>query len=128
MQLRLDKTNYTIAKFPPNFPVPIWFQASIATFKSITYTDEECSIIIPTESLETEKSESIESDWFLLKIEGILDFSLTGILHKVATPLAEKEISIFAVSTYNTDYILMKQSNLTEATQALSQAGYQILE
>ncbi|MBC6308584.1 ACT domain-containing protein [Listeria sp. FSL L7-1582] len=123
MKLKLDKTNYTIAKFRPDFPVPTWFQTDHSQFKSITYTAEECSIIMPTESLDT-----AESDWFLLKIEGILDFSLTGILHKIATPLAEKEISIFAVSTYNTDYILMKQANLDLAITTLTTAGHQITE
>ncbi|MBC1473934.1 ACT domain-containing protein [Listeria grandensis] len=126
MKLKLDKTNYTIAKFQPDFPVPTWFQTEGSQFKSITYTDEECSIIMPTEHLDATEAQSIESDWFLLKIEGILDFSLTGILHKIATPLAEKEISIFAVSTYNTDYILMKQANLELAVTTLTTAGHQI--
>lgn len=128
MQLFLDKTNYTIAKFSPSFQVPTWFQTNDTEFKSITYTNEECSIIMPTKHLDTTAALSVESDWFLLKIDGILDFSLTGILHKIATPLAEKEISIFAVSTYNTDYILMKQSKLEAAITALKQAGHQILE
>ncbi|EUJ25450.1 ACT domain-containing protein [Listeria cornellensis] len=128
MKLKLDKTNYTIAKFQPAFPVPTWFQTEASQFKSITYTDEECSIIIPTEHFDATEAQSIESDWFLLKIEGILDFSLTGILHKIATPLAEKEISIFAVSTYNTDYILMKQSNLELAITTLKYAGHQITQ
>lgn len=128
MKLKLDKTNYTIAKFRPDFPVPTWFQTDHSQFKSITYTAEECSIIIPTEHLNTAEAQSTESDWFLLKIEGILDFSLTGILHKIATPLAEKEISIFAVSTYNTDYILMKQANLDHAITTLTIAGHQITE
>ncbi|KGL38801.1 ACT domain-containing protein [Listeria newyorkensis] len=128
MQLKLDKTNYTIAKFHPDFPVPTWFQTEASQFKSITYTDEECSIILPTERLDTAEAQSTESDWFLLKIEGILDFSLTGILSKIATPLAEKEISIFAVSTYNTDYILMKQADLDRAITTLTTAGHQITE
>ncbi|MBC1500910.1 ACT domain-containing protein [Listeria weihenstephanensis] len=128
MKLHIDKTNYTIAKFPPTFQIPTWFQSEETRFKSITYTNEECSIIAPTDILDPCQAASTEPDWFLLKIEGILDFSLTGILSKIATPLAEKEISIFAVSTYNTDYILMKQSDLPAATRALTNAGHQIKE
>ncbi|MBC2188278.1 ACT domain-containing protein [Listeria booriae] len=125
MKLQIDKTNYTIAKFPPNFPMPASLQSE-SRFTSITYTPEECSIVAPTSIINAAQAEAAEPDWFLLKIEGILDFSLTGILNKITTPLAEKEISIFAISTYNTDYILMKQSDLALATETLVTAGYEI--
>ncbi|MBC1372349.1 ACT domain-containing protein [Listeria booriae] len=93
-------------------------------FTNITYTPEECSIVAPTNIINVAQAKAAEPDWFLLKIEGILDFSLTGILNKITTPLAEKEISIFAISTYNTDYILMKQSDLALAMEILTVAGY----
>lgn len=61
------------------------------------------------------------------KIQGVLDFSLLGILSKISTILAENKIGIFAVSTYNTDYIFTKESNYEKALKALQEAGYEIL-
>lgn len=64
----------------------------------------------------------------MFKIEGVLDFSLVGILAKLATILAECSISIFAVSTFNTDYILVKTADFEKAKQVLIQHDYQITE
>ena len=68
-----------------------------------------------------------EKGWRGFRVEGILDFSLTGILSKISTVLAEEEIGIFAVSTYNTDYILVKEENLQNALNALGNKGYLII-
>jgi len=65
-----------------------------------------------------------EDGWKGFRIEGILDFSLIGILSKISAILADNKIGIFAVSTYNTDYILVKEGDLERAAQALSKAGY----
>ena len=65
-----------------------------------------------------------EGGWRVLKITGPLDFSLTGILVSVAKPLAEAGVSIFAVSTFDTDYVLVKEENLEKALRALTLAGH----
>ena len=72
-------------------------------------------------------SEQVETDWSALKVTGSLDFSLTGILAGLATALAEADISLFALSTYDTDYVLVKSKPLSRACMALNSAGY-ILE
>ena len=96
-------------------------------FYFIARTDEELSLVCRTE--DTPKS-TVERDdgWFGFRIEGVLDFSLIGILSRITSILAEHQISIFAVSTYNTDYILVKAENCANACKALSAAGYEVVE
>ena len=69
-----------------------------------------------------------EKDWRTLKIEGPLDFSLIGILSSISTILAQKGISIFAISTYDTDYILVKDKDINNAINALSNEKYEIID
>lgn len=66
----------------------------------------------------------MEKDFVSLKIDGSLDFSLIGIISSLSTILAEHQISVFVVSTYNTDYILLKQSNLEKASNVLASNGH----
>lgn len=91
----------------------------------LAYTDDELSVVLPTEKVPA-KTINQEDDWRALKIVGVLDFSLVGILAKIATLLAHHDISIFAISTYNTDYILVKKNNFANAIQVLSQNNYTI--
>ena len=90
-------------------------------------TDEEISLVCKTEDT---PSNTIERDdgWRGFRIEGVLDFSLIGILSKISSILAENKIGIFAVSTYNTDYILVKKENFDLAMTVLAEAGYEISE
>ena len=67
-----------------------------------------------------------DDGWKAFRIQGVLDFSLIGILSKISSVLAENEIGIFAISTFNTDYILTKEENFGRAIEVLSKAGYQI--
>lgn len=89
-------------------------------------TDEEKSLVCITENTPINIIER-EDGWKAFRIQGILDFSLIGILSKISTLLAENQIGIFAVSTYNTDYILTKEDNYLRALEVLSNAGYQII-
>jgi hypothetical protein len=68
-----------------------------------------------------------DDGWRMMRVQGVLDFSLVGILAKLSSVLAERRIGIFAVSTYNTDYILVKAENYERALAALAGAGYQIV-
>lgn len=69
-----------------------------------------------------------DDGWKAFHIQGVLDFSLVGILAKIATLLAENSIPIFAISTYNTDYVLTKAAHYEKALDALKQAGYTIVK
>ena len=96
-----------------------------ADFFFIGKTDEEISLVCPTASVPADTA-AREDGWRGFRIEGVLDFSLTGILAKLSGILAENGIGIFAVSTYNTDYILVKAENLDRSLSVLESAGYEI--
>ena len=124
MNLKLwDHTTYTIIKFPNNLPIPSDFH-KINDFKSITYTAEECSIIVPEDTIDTAEALAIDTGWCIIQIVGELDFSLVGILTQLANPLAENNISIFAVSTYMTDFLLIKNQDKNNALAVLKHAGH----
>lgn len=89
-------------------------------------TDEENSLVCITEDVPDNVTER-DDGWKAFRIQGTLDFSLVGILSEISTLLAENEIGIFAVSTYNTDYILTKSGNYDKALKVLSDAGFQYL-
>ena len=90
-------------------------------------TDEELSLVCRTEDV-PENTVERDDGWRGFRIEGVLDFSLIGILSKLSTILAENQIGIFAVSTYNTDYILVKAENFDRALNVLAAAGYEVTE
>ena len=96
-------------------------------FFFIGKTDEELSLVCKTEDVPANTIER-EDGWRGFRIQGVLDFSLVGILSKISSVLAESQVGIFAVSTYNTDYILVKEEDLQRALSALSDAGYTISE
>ena len=98
-----------------------------AGFYFIGRTEEEISLVCRTECVPA-GTVAREDGWRGFRIEGTLDFSLIGILSPITAILAENKIGIFAVSTYNTDYVLVKEENFEKALAALSAAGYEITE
>lgn len=94
-------------------------------FYFIGKTDEELSLVCRTEDTPRDTINR-EDGWKGFRIEGTLDFSLIGILSKISGILAESGIGIFAVSTFNTDYILVKKENFENALRTLQTAGYTI--
>lgn len=94
-------------------------------FYFIGKTDEELSLVIPTDVVPVETIER-DDGWRAFRIQGVLDFSLIGILSKISGLLADAGIGIFTVSTFNTDYILVKKENFEKALGVLADAGYQI--
>ena len=96
-----------------------------AAFFFVGKTDEEISLVCETRSVPAQTL-AREDGWRAFRIEGVLDFSLIGILSKITGVLAESGIGIFAVSTYNTDYILVKDENFDKAAETLAAAGYTI--
>ncbi len=123
LKLFVIKESYSICRLEPGQAIPDW--AVEGEFCSIARTPEELSIICP----ESKMPPGIESErsWRCLKIAGPLDFSLIGILAAVLEPLAAAEIPIMAVSTYETDYILVKQEKLQAATATLEQKGFLVI-
>lgn len=90
-------------------------------------TDEEKSLVCITSDVPSNVIQR-EDGWKAFRVQGILDFSLIGILAKIAGILAENEISICAISTFNTDYVLTKRENYQKALEILDNVGYEIVE
>ena len=95
-------------------------------FFFIAKTDEELSLVCKTEDTPAGTTER-DDGWKGFRIQGVLDFSLTGILSRLSGILAGHKIGIFAVSTYNTDYILVKEENFEPALEVLAAEGYIIV-
>lgn len=96
-------------------------------FFFLARTDGEVSLVCKTTDV-PENTVAREDGWRGFRIEGVLDFSLIGILSMISTILADNQIGIFAVSTYNTDYILVKDENFDRAMDVLEKAGYEVTE
>lgn len=123
MDLKILDNKLKVVKLKPNETVPeIVYKQE---FYSITKTDEELSIVVDEEV--NILSNVVEYNWKAIKIVGTLDFSLIGILSKISTVLAQAEISIYALSTYNTDYILVKADKLEKAIKVLAQNEYKFI-
>lgn len=128
MDLRVLSDTFCVVKLPPNQTIPEWALAN-KDFLSITYTAEELSMVCSQKDVtRDEPGMVVERDWGCIKVEGELDFSLTGILASLANPLASNKVSIFAISTFNTDYLLVKQANLEKAINVLRQEGHRFID
>ena len=90
-------------------------------------TDEELSLVCPTKDVPAVTS-TRDDGWRGFRIQGTLDFSLIGVLAKISAILAEQRIGIFAISTYNTDYIFVKEENFAKALQSLAEHGYKVTD
>lgn len=95
-------------------------------FYFIGKTDEEYSLVCINEDTPVNTIER-EDGWKCFRIQGILDFSMIGILYEISAVLANNKIGIFVVSTFNTDYILVKEGNFDKTLKVLTLAGYDIL-
>lgn len=89
-------------------------------------TDEEMSLVCPTRDVPLQTIRR-EDGFRAFRIEGVLDFSLIGILAQISKLLADRKMGIFAISTYNTDYILVKSERYVEALNALKEAGWEVV-
>jgi len=124
LTLSILEGRFGICRLEKDSEIPSWAHGS--NFFSIARTPEELSVVCQESSIPTDIR--AEKNWSCLKIEGPLDFGLTGILSGLSRVLAECRISIFVVSTYDTDYILVREKDLGSAVKALFDAGYTFLK
>lgn len=118
MELKVLPYSFTVCKVSTNNHIDLNTQ-----FCFVGKTDDEISLVCKTEDAPTDTTER-DDGWKGFRIEGVLDFSLIGILSKISFILAENKIGIFAVSTFNTDYIFVKSENFDRALSALKKNGY----
>lgn len=116
MNLRQLKGDFSVARYAPDTNLPT---LKSREFCSISRTRNELTIVCETDLLPPGMQKK-EDGWVCLEVDGVLDFNLTGILNAITGPLAGAEISIFAVSTYDTDYVLVKKKFLEAAKQVLA--------
>ena len=116
-----------ICRLPEAAPIPEW--ATAGPFFSISRAADVLSVVVP-ESLVPDGLEGVDRQggWKALQVAGPLDFALTGILASLTAPLANAGVPIFAISTYDTDYILVQESQLAAAIDALRARGHRISE
>jgi hypothetical protein len=111
-----------VCKLPPDAAIPHW--AAAARFFSITRTTDELSIVCPEALIPSETK--CERGWRYLRVAGAMDFSLTGVLAALVTPLAEDRIGIFAIATFDTDYLLILEKDFDRALAELRRCGHEI--
>lgn len=123
LTMKLLKEKYGVCRLDKTESIPEWSKNS--SFFSITKSEDELSIVCFEDTIPGDVK--CEKDWRVLKIEGPLDFSLVGILSSISTILAQNRISIFAISTFDTDYILVKNKDVDTAIEALIKEKYEVI-
>lgn len=123
LDLSLVPGTFAICKLKSDEPIPLW--ATAGSFFSITRTSDELSIVCRQGSSPTDIK--CESGWRCLRVIGTIPFTISGVLASLTSPLAEADIPIFAASTYDTDYLLVKAGDLGRAIESLRRAGHTIV-
>lgn len=120
MRIRFLKSEFSICKLRDlsrlNLSADLFFFAK---------TPDELSLVCFNEDI-PDNAIQIDAGWKAFRVEGVLDFSLVGILSRITRILADRGISVFAVSTYDTDYVLIKEGREEEARAALAENGYEV--
>jgi hypothetical protein len=114
---------YAIIRLAPDAPVPGW--ATKGDFTSVSRSAEELSIVCPTNNLPADVDSKLR--WICYKLEGPFAFSLTGVLLSFIEPLSNSGIPIFAISTFDTDYVLVQEEFAGMTQQALDQTGHELI-
>jgi hypothetical protein len=115
LTLDLLEGTFAVCRLAPEAPVPGW--ASSSRFVSVTRTGDELSVVCPQEAVPA--GVVCEPDWRCLRIAGKLEFHLVGVLASLLVPLAEAGVSVFVLSTFDTDYLLVKAVDLERALEVL---------
>jgi hypothetical protein len=125
MKLFLLPRFFAVCQLDPNAPLPVWATLASSRLVSITRTHSELSIVCAQEDVPNDVR--TERDWRCLMVEGPLDFSLTGVLSALLAPLADAGVSIFALSTFDTDYLLVRAAQLDLTIETLNAAGHPVV-
>jgi hypothetical protein len=123
LKFRQLAATYAIVRLAPEAPVPDW--ATKGEFTSITRSGDELSIVCPTQNLPPDVRSPHR--WIGLKLKGPFRFSLTGVLESFIGPLSYGQIPIFAISTYETDYVLVQEEFLEAAFNVLLHSGHELV-
>jgi hypothetical protein len=113
---------YAVVRLEPDAELPDWVRSG--HFWSATRSDAELSIVCREEDVPADAS--AERGWCALELAGPLDFSLTGVVAALVTPLAEAEVPIFVLSTFETDYLLVRERSRSRSVDALAGAGHSV--
>ena len=123
LSLKILPDRISVCRFEPTAALPGWIDRS--AFYSITRTEEELTLVC-REAL-VPPGTKCESGWRCFCVEGVLDFSEIGIMFSISQPLAKSGVSVFIISTYDTDYFLVKETEMAKAVEALTAAGHRIV-
>ena len=123
LRLSILDEHMSVCRLDATSEIPDW--ATNSGFWSVTHTTDELSVVCPEASVP--EGVRCEGGWRVLKLDGPFEFSEVGVLASVLAPLAEAEISIFAVSTFDTDYVLVKEERLERAVAALRERSHEVL-
>ena len=132
LTLTILSERFAICRLPASSPVPDW--ATRGRIFSVTRTADELSLtceesVLPPAALDGSLSGcKVSKDWRALRFEGPFDFSEVGVLASVVAPLADAKISIFAISTYDTDYLFVGQADLQSVREVLVAQGHSVRE
>jgi hypothetical protein len=124
LPLRVLPQDFVVCRLDPSAELPTPPQGS--RFWSLTITTRECSLVC--EPQDCPRGAVRETGWRAIEVVGVLDFSLVGIIAGLSQALAEAGISIFVLSTYETDYLLVRSVEISRACLVLEAAGYQIID
>jgi hypothetical protein len=122
VQLYVLDDLYAVVRLEPDAPAPAWAQHG--PFWSITRSDSELSVVCREDDVPPDAS--AERGWCAFEVAGPLDFSLTGVVSSLVTPLADDGIPLFVVSTFETDYLLVREHDLHRSVEALTIAGHSV--
>ena len=122
MKLRTLPDSYAVVRLQPGSELPEWVDKG--PFRSVTRTDHEVSVVCRDHDVP--EGESVDRGWTVLEVMGPLDFSLTGVVASLVTPLADEQIPLFVVSTFETDYLLVREHDLHRSVAALTSAGHSV--
>jgi uncharacterized protein len=123
MKLVVLDDELAVARLDATDPAPAW--AEQGSISSVTRTAEELSVVCAAAAIPAHVQ--AERGWRCFRVAGRLDFSLTGALASIAGPLAAADVSIFAISTYDTDYILVREQTVAAAIECLRAAGHDVI-
>jgi hypothetical protein len=124
LSISVLRGGYCVLHFPPDAGIPAW--ATQGDFFSITRSEGELSVVCGLQNLPAENQ--IAKEWRVLKVHGPFSFDEIGVLASLVQPLANEEVSVFAVSTFDTDYLLVPSDRLQKAIQTLRDAGHSVME